>query len=70
MGTTQVVKQHKAERYDVATDRADNSRYVYMSNAVARAAQGLSLAEKRIIMTAASRLDSRRVPAPGAAPGV
>ena len=68
MGTTQVVKQHKAERYDVATDRADNSRYVYMSNAVARAAQGLSLAEKRIIMTAASRLDSRRVPAPGAAP--
>lgn len=68
MGATQVVKQHKAERYDVATDRADNSRYVYMSNAVARAAQGLSLAEKRIIMTAASRLDSRRVPAPGAAP--
>lgn len=66
--STEVVKQHKVERYDVTANRADNSRYVYMSNAVARAAQGLSLAEKRIIMTAASRLDSRRVPAPGAAP--
>jgi len=39
-----------------------------MSNAVARAAQGLSLAEKRIVGIAASRLDSRRVPPPGGAP--
>lgn len=68
MGKTALVKQHKMMRYDVDADRPDNSRYVYMSNAVARAAQGLSLAEKRVVMMAASRLDSRRVPTPGAAP--
>ncbi|MCK9469609.1 MAG: replication initiation protein [Porticoccaceae bacterium] len=68
MGTTTLAKQQKMQHYDMAADRPDSSRYVYMSNAVARAAQGLSLAEKRIIMTAASRLDSRRVPPPGGAP--
>lgn len=68
MGTTAIAKQKKVQHYDVAADRPDGQRWVYMSNAVARAAQGLSLAEKRIVGIAASRLDSRRVPPPGGAP--
>jgi len=68
LGTTAITKQKKVQHYDVSADRSDNDRWVYMSNAVARAAQGLSLAEKRIVGIAASRLDSRRVPPPGGAP--
>src|SRR5690625_7859835 len=68
MGTTELAKQKKVQHYDVAVDRPVGQRWVYMSNAVARAAQGLSLAEKRTVGIAASRLDSRRVPPPGGAP--
>lgn len=43
-------------------------RWVTMSNALTRAAHGLTLAEKRIMAIAASTLDSRRPLGPGEAP--
>lgn len=43
-------------------------RWVTMSNALTRAAHGLTLAEKRIIAIAVSRLDSRKVLPPGEVP--
>lgn len=55
-----------AARYDVATqDRSLGDRWVNMSNALTRAAHGLTLAEKRIIMAAVSKLDSLKAPHPG-----
>lgn len=47
---------------------AKGRRWVTMSNALTRAAHGLTLSEKRIMAIAASRLDSRRALAPGEAP--
>lgn len=61
MGTTEVAKRRRVERYDVAADRPMGERWVAMSNALARAGQGLSLAEKRLVAAAVSQLDSRRV---------
>lgn len=40
-------------------------RWITMSNALTRAGHGLTLAEKRIVMCAVSKLDSRHVCAPG-----
>lgn len=53
-----------------AGDLVDSSgrRWVTMSNALTRAGHGLTLAEKRIIGVAVSKLDSRSVPLPGSAP--
>ena len=45
-------------------------RYVTMANALVRAAQGLSLSEKRLMMTAVSMLDSKAAPKPGECPCV
>lgn len=61
MGTAEVAKRRLVERYDVGADRPLGERWVAMSNALARAGQGLSLAEKRLIAAAVSQLDSRRV---------
>jgi plasmid replication initiation protein len=44
------------------------ARQVTMSNALTRAGHGLTLAEKRIMMTSVSKLDSRRPLAPGDVP--
>jgi plasmid replication initiation protein len=55
---------HKAQGYDVD----DGERWVTMSNALTRAGHGLTLAEKRIVNTAVSKLDSRRALKPGDAP--
>jgi len=56
------VAGHAVVNYDVgALDRPPGERWVTMSNALARAGHSLTLSEKRIIATAASRLDSRRV---------
>lgn len=67
MGTTQA--KHKADGYDVADqDRPAGERLVTMSNALTRAGHGLTLAEKRIVAAAVSKLDSRKVLAPGEAP--
>jgi len=61
LGTTSLEKQRRVERYDVDADRPHGEKWVAMSNALARAGQGLSLSEKRLIAMAASKLDSRRV---------
>lgn len=54
----------KVEKYDAGdVERAAGERWITMSNALTRAGQGLSLAEKRLVMLAVSKLDSRR-PAP------
>lgn len=53
---------HKAQGYDVTdVERPLGDRWVAMSNGLTRAAHGLTLAEKRVVMIAASTLDSRRV---------
>lgn len=61
--------QHGLTGYDAANlDRPTGERWVTMSNALTRAGQGLTLAEKRIVMAAVSKLDSSRVLAPGEVP--
>jgi plasmid replication initiation protein len=49
-------------------DRPHGERWVTMSNALTRAGHGLTLAEKRIIAAAVSKLDSRTLPPPGQVP--
>jgi plasmid replication initiation protein len=57
---------HKAQGYDVDdVERAPGERWVTMSNALTRAGHGLTLAEKRIVATAVSKLDSTRRIRPG-----
>ena len=46
----------------------DGGRWITMTNALTRAGHGLTLAEKRLVMTAVAKLDSRRSPKPGEAP--
>lgn len=59
----------KVENYDVAdVERPAGERWISMSNALTRAGQGLTLAEKRIVASAVSKLDSRRVLKPGEVP--
>jgi len=56
------IAAHAVAHYDTGTlERPPGERWVTMSNALARAGHNLTLSEKRIIATAASRLDSRRV---------
>ena len=43
-------------------------RWITMSNALTRAGHGLALAEKRLVMLAVSKLDSRRALSPGELP--
>jgi len=64
--TNKTALQHKAKDYDL--DRPAGERWVTMSNALIRAGHGLTLAEKRIVATAVSKLDSRRVLKPGEVP--
>lgn len=60
---------HKAQGYDVAdVERPAGERWVTMSNALTRAGHGLTLAEKRIVMIAVSKLDSYRPAKPGDVP--
>lgn len=49
-------------------ERPPGDRWVTMSNALTRAGHGLTLAEKRIIAAAVSKLDSRTLPPPGQVP--
>ena len=49
-------------------ERPAEDRWITMSNALTRAGHGLTLAEKRIVASAASKLDSRRVLKPGEVP--
>lgn len=58
----------RAENYDIALDRPAGERWVTMSNALTRAGHGLTLAEKRLVVAALSKLDSRKPPLPGEVP--
>jgi plasmid replication initiation protein len=65
----QLATTHKAQGYDVADlERLSGERWVTMSNALTRAGHGLTLAEKRIVAMAVSKLDSRSVTRPGEVP--
>jgi plasmid replication initiation protein len=66
MGQLTAAKQHRAEGYEVGDlDRPAGERWVTMSNALTRAGHGLTLAEKRVVMMAVSKLDSAKVMRPG-----
>jgi hypothetical protein len=53
--------EQKLENYDVAgVDRLVGERWISLSNALTRSAQRLTLAEKRIVSAAVSKLDSPR----------
>ena len=59
----------KVDQYDVADlERPAGERKVSMSNALTRAGHGLTLAEKRIVAAAVSKLDSQRTLMPGEVP--
>ena len=59
----------KVEKYNAGdVERVAGERWITMSNALTRAGQGLSLAEKRLVMLAVSKLDSRRPTQPGEMP--
>lgn len=63
------VAARKFTEYDVASlERPVGDRYVNMSNALTRAGHGLTLAEKRLVAMAASKLDSRQPLAAGEVP--
>lgn len=54
-------KEQALVNYDAGDiDRPSGERWVTMSNALTRAGHGLTLAEKRIVASAVSKLDSRR----------
>ncbi len=55
----------RAERYDPDAERLSGERWISMTNALTRAGHGLTLAEKRIVGCAVSKLDSRKAIAPG-----
>ena len=60
---------HKVRHYDPeALDRPPGERWITMTNALIRAGHGLSLAEKRLVMAAVSKLDSRKILPPGEVP--
>lgn len=64
--TSKTALQHRATGYDATDlDRPGGERWVTMSNALTRAGHGLTLAEKRIVMLAVSKLDSMKVMRPG-----
>jgi len=66
--------EHLAKMMALANYKADDperpagKRWVTMSNALTRGGHGLTLAEKRIVASAVSKLDSRRVLQPGEVP--
>lgn len=60
---------HALAKYAVDDlERPAGDRWVTMSNALTRAGHGLTLSEKRTIAVAVSKLDSRRLLAPGEVP--
>lgn len=62
MGQLTAHKQHRTESYEAGgLERPAGERWVTMSNALTRAGHGLTLAEKRVVMMAVSKLDSAKV---------
>jgi len=69
MGQVSAQTKHRAEGYQAGDlDRPAGERWVTMSNALTRAGHGLTLAEKRIVAAAVSKLDSRKALPPGEVP--
>jgi len=67
--TSKTALQNSAAVDDAGSlDRPAGERWVTMSNALTRAAHGLTLGEKRVIAWAVSTLDSRQVLKPGEVP--
>ncbi len=66
--TPKAKEQALASYEDGDEQRLPGERWVTMSNALTRAAHGLTLAEKRIISIAVSKLDSRKPLVPGTTP--
>lgn len=65
----QTPAQHALANYDSQDlDRPAGERLVTMGNALNRAGHGLTLAEKRIVACAVSKLDSRKAIGPGEVP--
>jgi plasmid replication initiation protein len=63
------VKAHVLANYNAEDPaRLPGERWVTMSNALTRAAHGLTLSEKRIVASAMAKLDSRRVLPAGEVP--
>lgn len=58
----------RVQRYDPTAERLPGDRWVTMTNALTRAGHGLTLAEKRIIGFAVSKLDSQKAVRPGDVP--
>lgn len=59
----------KVEKYNASSaERPAGERWITMSNALTRAGHGLSLSEKRLVMLAVSKLDSRHTPQLGELP--
>jgi len=64
-----IAKQMALENYIADDpDRPSEKRWVTMSNALTRSGHGLTLAEKRIVASAVSKLDSRKKLQPGEVP--
>jgi len=68
--TSKTALQNSAAVYDAGSDagsldRPAGERWVTMSNALTRAGHGLTLAEKRLVMAAVSKLGSCRALKPG-----
>lgn len=67
--TAKTPAEHALANYDAGdVERPAGDRLVSMSNALTRAGHGLTLAEKRIIGAAVSKLDSRKPLQPGEVP--
>lgn len=65
----QLLNVAKTEPFDLESlNRPLGENWVAMSNALTRAGHGLSLAEKRLVFCAISRLDSRTAMTPGTVP--
>lgn len=60
--------QQNSMRFEIVEPQKDGGNLVSMSNALTRAGHGLTLAEKRIVICAAAKLDSRKALPPGQAP--
>ncbi|WP_205733400.1 replication initiation protein, partial [Klebsiella pneumoniae] len=59
--TKKTVLAHKSDDYNVGDpERLPGERWVSMTNALTRAGHGLTLAEKRLITCAVSKLDSKK----------
>lgn len=54
--------QQALSNYNAEQPRAIGDRWVTMTNALTRASHGLTLSEKRLVMLAISKIDSRRLP--------